>query len=1134
MHDFAQSHDAPAFPNSGPDHLPDDEVAATQQSILEELHIISEEVLTQHLSHNHLSTDDCIQQQPSLADVNEHPEPLSASFDHAEEPHVSDSEPASPDDDKIPAFPLPEPEGIPTSPTFDAKEASLPTQIPSLAAIAEAAPTDSIATVVAEGALAEPSAPYADATAAIVVQEAGARSQAATEACAKAALTTHPQVGTVANNLESSQPALASPAQQSGGMSLMRAVPVASDLLDPSDIKMEVEAEADLDHTDLFDGIDADAFDDIELSPPICRQAFLPPMDDAARINQSQAPTSPTRINIPTASQHLAGLELSFDGDDVLGPEPPEAPPGSQMSSFLAPSFVGFKTGRGKQVKPSEKALEAARKLMLHLEASQDLLPPPLASQSAFQTASQSAFQTASQSASQFRPRAFESPSRVPQPILNGDAAKSTLDREPMHEIAPPQSSISNADQVQSPLSKSNPASAHVVTAAQVTPASQVQRQPFVTPRPVRSALFSNSQSLASPMRTRAAASGSRFTTPQPSKRISLGMMPRVEIGGSTGRKRTMPKFVTPFKDGKRPRAEEQEDPTSPLRRLNSGDLELSKPNPVVNRQYPPTSASKVQASTSSQGPAVFIMQSAGPRQKLSDVGRPEYYSILQMIAKGVPDEVAVILKDASRAARYAFEAPNGGLLMQKHALDELLARGCSNAKLPWVQNHWTLILWKLAAMVRFEPSSARERWSWNEVIRQLLYRYEREVHLAQRSCIKRIQEHDSSPARPMVLFVSNISEEENEVRDKAGAISTRRSTILELSDGWYRIQAQIDPVLTRACQGGRLRIGQKLAIMGATLDTQGDGIEVLTAYHLSSLVLASNSVSLAPWDAKLGFAPSPFFASLRSLTPDGGVVSLMDVIITRVYPIAYMDVEHSSKSGAQHRGAAEEAEQLEAWTKKREDAMARLELEMESENRKLYDLVEALGDLVGDSFLPSIPDDPSGRLEAMANTLFEQLRVQANPVSAVHEMVVAAGHTSLVPWLHNFAKRALLAEDGLGSSSGLAAALDRLCPPRKVREFRVVSFRDARLPPPPPTSTAAAAIVNASASAGGKKKNPHARTVHLTVYDAAQLGDELQEGRRFWVTNLMPTSKSSWRKPDDDAVVSLSTRRDTKWRAVS
>uniref|UniRef100_V5GGE5 BRCA2 OB1 domain-containing protein n=2 Tax=Kalmanozyma brasiliensis (strain GHG001) TaxID=1365824 RepID=V5GGE5_KALBG len=501
----------------------------------------------------------------------------------------------------------------------------------------------------------------------------------------------------------------------------------------------------------------------------------------------------------------------------------------------------------------------------------------------------------------------------------------------------------------------------------------------------------------------------------------------------------------------------------------------------------------------------------------------------MQMIAKGVPDEIVVILNDASKAAQYAFESSDGTLLTQHVALEELLARGCSAAKLPWVQNHWTLILWKLAALVRLEPSSAPERWSWDELIRQLLYRYEREVHLAQRSCLKRIQEHDSSAARPMVLLVSKIFEEETEVQDRSGAIVPRKSTILELSDGWYRIQAQIDATLTCACQRGRLRIGQKLAVTGATLDAVGDGNEVLAAYHMTSLILAANSVSLARWDAKLGFSATPFCASLRSLTPGGGLVSLMDVVLTRVHPLAYMDADRANFNPSAARGEQEEEEAREAWVKKREDAVQQLQLQAESDNGRLYDLVEALSDLLGDSFLPSVPDDPTGHLMAVANQLFDQLRAQPNPASAVNQLVVAAGHTSLVPWLHNLAKGAILAGEGMGGSR-LSEDLDKLCPPRKVREFRVVKFRDARLPPPPP----AAAQQSNGNGAGPKKKNPYAREVLLTVYDAGKLGDELREGRRFLVTNLMPSERSAWRKADEAADISLCTRRDTKWRPLS
>ena len=38
----------------------------------------------------------------------------------------------------------------------------------------------------------------------------------------------------------------------------------------------------------------------------------------------------------------------------------------------------------------------------------------------------------------------------------------------------------------------------------------------------------------------------------------------------------------------------------------------------------------------------------------------------------------------------------------------------------------------------------------------------------------------------------------------------------VELTDGWYRIRAQIDPTLKSACERGKLTVGSKLAITGA------------------------------------------------------------------------------------------------------------------------------------------------------------------------------------------------------------------------------------------------------------------------------------------------------------------------------
>lgn len=91
-------------------------------------------------------------------------------------------------------------------------------------------------------------------------------------------------------------------------------------------------------------------------------------------------------------------------------------------------------------------------------------------------------------------------------------------------------------------------------------------------------------------------------------------------------------------------------------------------------------------------------------------------------------------------------------------------------------------------------------------------YRYEREVNLAQRPAIKRLQEQDSPASLPMVLCITSIISGEQQT----GEGSSTSSSGLELTDGWYRIRANVDPPLQRAIDAGRLRTGYKMAIAGA------------------------------------------------------------------------------------------------------------------------------------------------------------------------------------------------------------------------------------------------------------------------------------------------------------------------------
>lgn len=74
-----------------------------------------------------------------------------------------------------------------------------------------------------------------------------------------------------------------------------------------------------------------------------------------------------------------------------------------------------------------------------------------------------------------------------------------------------------------------------------------------------------------------------------------------------------------------------------------------------------------------------------------------------------------------SKAQTFRFAGEFGS----EAAFEELVYYAeCGNAKMDWVKNHWALIIWKTAAMVRAKPDEVKQWWSFQRVIDQLKYRY--------------------------------------------------------------------------------------------------------------------------------------------------------------------------------------------------------------------------------------------------------------------------------------------------------------------------------------------------------------------------------------------------------------------------
>lgn len=96
-------------------------------------------------------------------------------------------------------------------------------------------------------------------------------------------------------------------------------------------------------------------------------------------------------------------------------------------------------------------------------------------------------------------------------------------------------------------------------------------------------------------------------------------------------------------------------------------------------------------------------------------------------------------------------------------------------------------------------------------------------------------------------------------------------------------------------------------------MESSGEGVDPLESLDKTLLNIAGNSTQLARWDTKLGRQNTPFVAGLSSLSVDGGNISLMDVIIDRLYPVAYTASEKGKMDTPW--GEVEERQLQDAWT---------------------------------------------------------------------------------------------------------------------------------------------------------------------------------------------------------------------------
>ncbi|KAJ0089320.1 hypothetical protein Patl1_31429 [Pistacia atlantica] len=255
-------------------------------------------------------------------------------------------------------------------------------------------------------------------------------------------------------------------------------------------------------------------------------------------------------------------------------------------------------------------------------------------------------------------------------------------------------------------------------------------------------------------------------------------------------------------------------------------------------------------------------------------------------------------------ADKYIFQDESGLNCTGTEAFLNMLAKSGASAQYAskqWVTNHYKWIVWKLVCYERcYSAKSAGKFLTISNVLEELKYRYEREVNNGHRSAIKRILEGDAMPSSMMVLCISAIhSNHEPKIETPLVASDGGESSYsskVELTDGWYSMNALLDVLLSKHLAAGKLFVGQKLRIClmkiwGAGLCGWVGPVSPLEGSGSVSLLLNINGTYRAHWADRLGFckgvgAPLAF----RCIKSNGGPVPRTLVGVTRIYPVLYKE----------------------------------------------------------------------------------------------------------------------------------------------------------------------------------------------------------------------------------------------------
>jgi hypothetical protein len=233
---------------------------------------------------------------------------------------------------------------------------------------------------------------------------------------------------------------------------------------------------------------------------------------------------------------------------------------------------------------------------------------------------------------------------------------------------------------------------------------------------------------------------------------------------------------------------------------------------------------------------------------------------------------------------------------IREEDLHEAMKRlGYNMCTLDWVKHQYRMIIFKLSKYELMFPCLFTNRLVCSEgIYERLCSRYKKEFIQKKWSCIHEIFMLEVHCSHSMTLLVSNITD----------------SDTVELTDGWYTINAKLDSLLTQKVSEEKLFIGTKIRVSMCqmqNLQAPGHPLEIAKEVFIS---LNYNAVFPARWDAKLGFTSNPVpLVSLGQIQPSGGLIPSTMVLVERQYPLVYMETLEDGSKKFRNQQAEDEAQ---------------------------------------------------------------------------------------------------------------------------------------------------------------------------------------------------------------------------------